>query len=1492
MGEKKRRRWPKYALAVVVVFVLLVALAPRLAAPFARGIAADAAGASIAGSVKIDGLSLRWFGSQRATGVTLRDPEGKTVADIDATVESGLARLLFGSRNLGLVKLSGKATLVADASGQTNLARALRPAGQRSSPSVPTRAPSPAGSAPKWPGDLRFRLEIDGLDLVYADPAIAEATDGALHGLALVDLSGASGVLGPGSPAKMRLTATPGRLIRAGVLDPTLDDGSVVLDIDLSGLVASDGSIDTAATTGAVSLGARSPYLTADASFHLADGALSLSKPLIVDVNGEESAKLIPAIARAFATDRFSAERVPGATLTVSQFDAPLDAGLAGAVRDAALLARLEVGGFRGQTNADGSIKPFNVSPLVVSFDAGNPGERVEVSVDASADIGGNNAGGLVASIGFDRPDPDSARPFEHLLSSSRGRVTVAETATAVLAPLGEAAGIDLERAVGNRFSADLTATPEGDGAKLVFGLDAPMLRASGAVVVGAEQIALAGDPITLTLDDAAAALGPLLAPHGVSLATEGPVSLELTGFEVRLGGLGADPPSPDAISVSGAVRAGSVLLEAPQLDEPVRVTDLTASIAMPHGEPVSAELHAGFAGGTIDLTAAMDRAAAGETPVVSASLSATSLPASLAAGFVPGDGPFSIAGEGQVDVEVRTLRIPLDAGYRPQLAQADADAEVTVRGVAVQPRNASAPINTRRLSLTFEQPVDKAPRLGISGELGYRGQPFGVEGDFSITYLKRELSRGTDAEFSATRPFGALAVSGCPPELVETFGLTMRDAGGAPLDTASLAAVLTHGPVDVSIRIAPSDDADADFTAELRSPGLRGSIAGSASPETIRIELASAALTLTPEAGEALRAAFAPDIEAALSEPARVALGLDPLEIPIRDGSIDGARTAERMAGVHLDLDADLGELVLPGEQPRRLGPIALRDGSVRLTAPLAALAGASREEVVAEIDATLSAGGDDPLAMLHSDIKSPFRAGADPGFIDSYTTFKQLDLVWIEQHFASPGDLTGPLGPRGFGGVSFRLNPGDDAPVVLHASFNSRNVKTKNRVRLRVLNDRLVLDDHAELTWTITPGYLASALFEGESPAALSEPVEANILLRSFTMSRGGGPFRPDVFDLSAKIEAPAAVVTLTDAPDTRFENIVVQLATPEKVDEKIILDISLDEIPANAPPRSVKVRGNLVDFALDDGRFDPETARVNLDAEIRAFPTAFIDAIARQDGLLLDLLGPVTKARLNARQLGRGAGTLNLDVSSDRASVTIRGDAAAGTLELTPDSNAQIIEVTRSLGARLAEGIPFAGSFERPRGERPGTITTTGLHVPIDGDLAKLAGQITIDPGVLHFQTSDLFTKILEATNQKTEGFVGRNLEPLTLTAESGVISYERYALPLGEFTIDSEGSVDLVNNRINVVTWIPLGALSDEAAGKLNTGLGSSIGVLSPDLERLTMIPFRVRGPSDNPGVEIDFDLLARSVVDQLRPDKVIEKGLNDLLGDLLRKQQKR
>ncbi|HLP85278.1 MAG TPA: hypothetical protein VK157_13095, partial [Phycisphaerales bacterium] len=121
----------------------------------------------------------------------------------------------------------------------------------------------------------------------------------------------------------------------------------------------------------------------------------------------------------------------------------------------------------------------------------------------------------------------------------------------------------------------------------------------------------------------------------------------------------------------------------------------------------------------------------------------------------------------------------------------------------------------------------------------------------------------------------------------------------------------------------------------------------------------------------------------------------------------------------------------------------------------------------------------------------------------------------------------------------------------------------------------------------------------------------------------------------------------------------------------------------------------------------------------------------------------------------------------------------------------------------------------------------------------------------------------------------------LEPLSVTVTDGVATYPKWRVPLGEFTIESEGTVDLVNRQVDVVTWVPLGALTDRAAGMFNTGLGSALG--KAGLDSVSMLPFRTRGSLDKPNTNADLELFAKQTIKNVNPGNLIDGLLKGIGG---------
>lgn len=184
----------------------------------------------------------------------------------------------------------------------------------------------------------------------------------------------------------------------------------------------------------------------------------------------------------------------------------------------------------------------------------------------------------------------------------------------------------------------------------------------------------------------------------------------------------------------------------------------------------------------------------------------------------------------------------------------------------------------------------------------------------------------------------------------------------------------------------------------------------------------------------------------------------------------------------------------------------------------------------------------------------------------------------------------------------------------------------------------------------------------------------------------------------------------------------------------------------------------------------------------------------------------------------------------------------------------------------------------------------MTSRARPGEVDHDLSRLNGTIRVSPGAARFATSDVFGKLLKLANLRETGLVGQKLNPLDVTVRDGVMSYPRYKLPLGEFTIETEGSVNLANRTMDVVTYVPAGAVADETIGlfRITNKLGEILGPASPNLDRLVMLPFRTKGSLDGASTSPDLELFAKETIKTINPVNIIEEGAGRL-GDIFKKK---
>lgn len=212
-----------------------------------------------------------------------------------------------------------------------------------------------------------------------------------------------------------------------------------------------------------------------------------------------------------------------------------------------------------------------------------------------------------------------------------------------------------------------------------------------------------------------------------------------------------------------------------------------------------------------------------------------------------------------------------------------------------------------------------------------------------------------------------------------------------------------------------------------------------------------------------------------------------------------------------------------------------------------------------------------------------------------------------------------------------------------------------------------------------------------------------------------------------------------------------------------------------------------------------------------------------------------------------------------------------------------------LTPALPANAAPGLPASA----PVIDTPLTITSRDLVLPTDGDVAKLNGILSVNPGRIDYIFKRQFGQFLDSAIFTGAGSEQIPVPAFDITIVNGIASYQDVALPIRNFTFKTEGRVDLATSTVDAVIYIPTIAASQGLMSKLNADLGSGFGRILPDvLTEGTMIPIRARGPMNDPAYSIDIELFFKNFGKQLSPSKIIDgvgKGIGDILNRALERK---
>lgn len=1453
---RKRRRVVVWVLGTIALVLLIVVLAlPMIAGWLAPGIAEKSINAMLNGRAEVRRVGLSWTGGQRIGPVEVFDAQGQRVADMTIMMDRGLLGLaragIAGPLDLGQVKISGSANLVRGADGKLNIETLMKPSA--SAPSTPAPGPSKPAQPASLPKGLRATLVIDALAVKYTDQSPAAAvksveipkfagTAGIADGKAQADLSGAV-LYGPGPAA-----STPGGSLTlkgaaeqftdaSGVL--TLDRAIVDVKVDLSNLAIA--AADALAGTGmglteaigqtlnatvivkgsagkaSADLAVKSSGINADVGLLANAGVLSTARAGIVEIKTAGARRLLKLDDALQAQNQVAIGALPELKLTLDQLRLALP------------------------------FDPNNLAPRPLDL----RGSSVAVGL-STTELRGQvrvpDAGG-----------PGSMREFR-------------------VAPLSlrvESADLAKDTTIKGGTTFSLAGQP------------------AGALVVDM----LAQNP----LDDKGAPrpAGPTqvrgqIAFNQLATAIAQPL-VESAGLDL-VRGVG---PTLDVVVSAKAdpSTAASGAIPPTEVDLSIMSTGVTGGLAL-----------------TLDATSLRTRDDKGSITVRSL--------ADLVRGAAQKSGVELVQG-GSLAVRVRQVNVPLAEKGIDQINKLGLDAGVDLSGLALRLMPAAGqspgePIRLDSLSLGASTGQGAIPKLAINGAGSHAGSPFTIAGGFDLVGLKGFLG-GKQPIFAVT-PTGSLKIENLPTTLVSMFAASAPPPpptpGQPPAKSLDIARLVRDaiGP-KLSLNLASSKRSSGgegvDVALGLAATSLNGELMGSLGKDAATLAKLDFKSTLSPALAGTLLEGLGSSLQSTpqLAGPAMLAITAKPVTVPFgADFKPDFARAGDASFRVEIAGKTLVNNIVVKDEsgQARDIGPLGLEDVLIAADFPLKALAPGSAPQL-AKFDVKAGVLGDATRRIIDLDAGGQVNlAGGKPqGDLNARLNLNVTDTQRVDTLLASPSLVAGAVGenfkvnadavvsfPQG-GAAAGAAVPFSRA--IVNANIASPRLKTTKPLKLTATSDVVSLDQELALSWTMGPAWANRYLLNipAQPPAARSGQAPEPIRIAEMTewtvsvpslaasMPKGDaqGPLKFGVFKLEANVRSPQANLIVGGVP-TSVKDLVLRAGggqEPGRLGFRLVV-VDAGQGLADGGKPALEFTGRINDaYEPNSGKPTPDAARITVNGNAQKISTALLDALAQQRGVLLEALGPTAAATINAEGLNKQGGTLAVSATSPRAELALKGRIENGVFITEGEPQVKLLEISPALATKFVDGLPHVASFEKRLDDGPAIIQATGLRLPMNGDLSRLDGRVTIDIGTARFQTTDVFGKLLKFGGGKAAGVVGNRIEPFVVNISKGVAEYERFALPLGEFRLSTAGKVDLVNRQLDVTTFIPFGALSDETAKIFRLpGIGGVI-------EQSAMMPFRTRGSFDRPDTKPDLERFGKEAARNLtRPENLGDtlKGILD------------
>ncbi len=1525
-------------LLVLTTGVIIAFFGPAIASVFARGLIEGAVNPTIAGDVRVSGVSLSWKGPQKIGRVEVLDDSGAAVATFEGSADAGLFALATGNLDLGEVSVVRTDGTPFDA----NTARRLSAAFASTVP--------PTGEPASVPEGLKAEITV----------SLGSAEIG---GATLSDVGMTASIeTGQTTTVALRAKGDKGQdALKVDIEAPTLIGADGVISLSGNGLtIEASGEAPTGLLTAMLGVTAddADTLRLEDFSFVERDWMLVPKAGSRPTLRGRVTDRTIVAL---LASGTVAVDEGPSFTLRPTAFSVPLP-GPKGVLdlRQAELAWRFDADPLIGSVlNAEGRRVPFSTERLVATarFDAELGAVVVEGTTNTSVD---GQTGGVISidALALGVLDAEGA-----IRGSGPGTLNASLRLTEVPGALIASADerlADAEGVIGERvdvvLEASISETQRSlNGATLRVGDPSLAMTLSGEhgsatgyfVYDGARGVRSLGERALVIKTENAGLLAQRFAGTGSPVVIGSDVAAELVMQDIavmldRDGALDTDALTGDAVFTLEAlhvtptdappVEVDSLRLVANigagtldwSLDSTLRTGDRVATangsggVAGLFGAAPEPSGMLGFDGVPTSL-ATIVSAALGDLLVetvgdtVSGAIATTD---ALSGGFtVDLNGAFGgakglvrlednalvLSGAGRAGFSIRTER----AG--PTLRRLLADA--SGRRITLDD-GATVSIDLRDASIALGVDRSLSPLKGLRADAEFNLS--GVRGTIDGTPVAYALD-GALVLTEAGDLVGGIGISGTHDGLAfEALGplaiANLHDGSGLPDFTGTVLTSDITGTLPLALAKLAGDQRVRDVLEGLAGDGLAdvslvtdSQAARGQGGLTLTLASREKDTTLTTQFGPdrrgvvigdtTIRATFTPELFGRVITPL------------LEGGAYEGVRLVSNARGT-----AFLPSVLVPLKN-RMVPDFAMMPG---ITGRL----NFEEDVVLAGVPSPLDGL---PIELGARDVSLGYRYEASfgnraPGVFLNALLFKPgtaHDTAAVSVSGAFDLPLTSRMGALNLSGDTERL----DELLASDAYFQQLLGETYSLVyKGRAIIDQRTEESPTELTfesrrlraqvglwptaeggfemrkaaylgWFLTPESATQMLLgdlQRASGLRVSQTVRIDIVFEDLAVGPMETLFARDLFRAVGAFTTTRIVVedaegntddlgffegSVTALPDGTIEFRVQG--------EREAMGPQAGGQPITEP--TLGVSGLLHGFADPLGRPTFASTRPTALDVNGTLPTRLIDALGGTDGLITALVGP--DANVNATIDGEGGSNLNASFVGANASGSMSGTLNESVVRIPAGAEISLSRISIEASRRvLGTALPMFSEFQKTAQDQPALITTTGLAVPLDGDLAKLDGDLTVDLGTMRFATRSVLGQVLKLTNNRVQGQVGQKLDPFHIAIEAGVLRYDEVVLPLGEFNVVVGGSVNLKNRRVNTLVWVPFSALNDDLA---------HAAARVPGVNRLTMVPLRVRGPIDKPTVELDSKAMIQGLPDALLGTlfEDVPGGVGDLLNDI-------